>query len=251
MNTRSMGAAIGAALLSLTATPTLAAYTATLITNSGTAWNTLTDAQLGVAGYTIEGFEQTALATGLRVGTSSAGGSLPLSNTLANLFSSPANDPGGAFAGGAWDGTRTLINTFNNIVGPYSNQGPNPVWGGVTFEFAGGARSVGFSLQQPELEIDVSINGISRGTLSSLVGTSATSSGRVGYFRFDTSGGDVINTLTLNNRSSPGGTDRDGWAIDHLAFSLVAQTTVVPVPAALPLFLSGLGLLAWRMRRSA
>lgn len=101
---------------------------------------------------------------------------------------------------------------------------------------------------QPALEIDVLINGVSRGTLSSLVKISVISSGRVGYFRFDTSGGDALNTLTLNNRSVPGGTDRDGWAIDHPAFNLVPQTTAVPVPAALPLFLAGLGLMDWRMR---
>jgi hypothetical protein len=249
MTLRSIGAAVGAALLSLSAAPTLAGYTATRITNSGSAWNTLTDTQLGIVGYTIESFEQTTLASGLQIGVTSVGGTRPLSSTLANTFNPATNDPfGSAFVGGTWDGTRALINTPTNVPGPYSGQGQSP-WGTVTFQFTGGAQSVGFSLQQPEYEIDVSINGIARGTLSSLTGVNATGSGRIGYFLFNGTGGDLINTLTLANRGVQG--EFDGWAIDRLAFSLAPQTGVIPVPAALPLFVSGLGLIGWLMRRRA
>jgi hypothetical protein len=111
-------------------------------------------------------------------------------------------------------------------------------------------RSVGFSLQQAELLVGLSINGTARGTLQGLFGFPANGQ-RGGYLRIDGTGGDTIISLDLFNNfptTQHGSGGCDGWMIDYLAFDAV-PTGVVPVPASLPLFAAGLGALGWGLRR--
>lgn len=235
-----------------------AGYTYTLVPGSVASWGSLSDAQLGVAGYQIESFESRTLNAGVRVGWTAQGNSLAPSSTLPSTFQPPVDDlagnaflNGGPYGGGVWAGERGIINFFGNGPIPAGGYGPVPnIWGAMRIEFAQPARSVGFSFQQAELTTGLSINGASQGTLQGLFGF-PTNGVRAGYLRIDATGGDTISSLDLFNNcptTQHGSGGCDGWMIDYLAFDPVA-TSVVPVPASLPLFAAGLGALGWGLRR--
>jgi hypothetical protein len=195
------------------------------------------DATLGVAGYTIEDFEDVNLVSGLQVSVSSANGGYGPTSTLPNTFNPfTDNTQGVAFqvgGGGVWDGTRGLLNTRTNREVPYTEAGS---WGTTTFTFLGGASSVGFSVQQMNLNTALFINGTQVSILNTELNWPLDGS-RQGYVRIDATGGDVINNVLIANGTG------DGLMFDHLAFN------PVPEPATMGL-LTLVGLTLLRKRRS-
>lgn len=170
------------------------------------------DSSIGVAGFSVENFEDTNLVPGLRIGWESAAGTNTPANTLPALFD-PRQDPNGpvfgyAFTNGIWDGARCLVNGRGNLSHPFNTPAP---WGDVILEFNPPVRAVGFSLQQSENPIQLFVNGIPLGSLQALGGL-ATGGGRIGYFTIRAPGPAPISRIVLNNGGG------DGWTIDHLAF---------------------------------
>lgn len=233
----------------------------TFTTFSAAQWGA-DDATLGISGYTIEDFEDASLASGLAVSrlNGAAGNFGPSTVLPADAVFDPLTDNDTnvanpsqsiqAFRRGVWDGSHVLI----NHPGPafYHWYGDSANWKDLSFDFAGGASSVGFSLQQLDQHGNrLLINGVERiGDLLGLMGAdgefqNATEgpfsfNSRHGYLRIDATDGDLIHSITFDNING------DGVAIDHLAFQATAP---VPVPGALLLFGSGLGGLALRKRR--
>ncbi len=197
------------------------------------------DATLGVSGYVIEDFEDVNLVSGLQVSVSSVNGGYGPTSTLPNTFD-PFTDStfGTAFqigGGGAWDGRRGLINTRTNREFTYTE---GDSWGIIKLHFATPVSSVGFSLQQSDLALELLINGTSFGDLNSIGGWGNNGS-RQGYMRIDGTAGSTISSITLvNGVSAP---FRDGIMIDHVAFN--------PVPEPASMLALGLGALAMVRRK--
>lgn len=199
------------------------------------------DAVLGVSGYVIEDFEDTQLAAGLEVQVlpPSLSGYGP-TGTLPFTFTPAVDDQvSNAFVGSAWDGTKSLVNRPFVPITTYANDGG---WSDVRFLFDGGVTSVGFSIQQAEANIGISLDlggGFTFFLNSSTLLTP--NSGRIGYLRIDAAPGEVIRGVHLDNQSG----DHDGIAYDHLAF----QPAPVPLPAGAWLLGPALVTLAVRGRR--
>ncbi|HZW06182.1 MAG TPA: GC-type dockerin domain-anchored protein [Phycisphaerales bacterium] len=175
-------------------------------------------AGVGLGDCTMEDFEDAALAPGLSITWSATAGTVGPVTTLPQTFAPVTDDPhGNAFDAGVWNGSRALISALGNQTYVYT-AGQN--WGDVEFSFATPQRVVGFSLQQPENQITVVVNGAPIGTLSTLAGTPATGSGRIGYFVVMAGGSDTITSLKLDN------TGGDGWTIDSFLFSPDAPPAV-------------------------
>ena len=197
------------------------------------------DAVLGVDGYVIEDFEDVNLVSGLQVSVSSVNGGYGPTSTIPNTFD-PFTDStaGTAFqssGGGAWDGRKGLINTRTNREFTYTE---GDSWGKITLHFSAPVSSLGFSLQQSDLPLEVLIDGVSYGNLNALGGW-GNNGGRQGYMRIDGTAGSTISTLTfVNGESAP---FRDGIMIDHVAFN--------PVPEPTSMLALGLGVLAMVRRR--
>lgn len=168
---------------------------------------------LGVGNATIENFEDAALAPGLKVLWESPAGNVGPTAVLPNVFNPSTDDAfGTAFNGGAFDGTRCLLNTRTNDTFPYSDSAS---YGDVTFEFNPPVRLVGFSVHQNETDLGLFINGVNKGKLSTLTGLSP-NGGKYGYILIQSSGADTISSIKIKNGSVPSG---DGFTFDHLAFS--------------------------------
>lgn len=225
------------ALLALGAQGALAGYA---YTSFGAGQWSAPDATLGITGYTIEDFEDLTLASGLQISVTSGNGGYGPSSTLPNTFN-PFTDSthGSAFqlgGGGAWDGTRGLINTRTNREFPYTESAS---WGFVGMHFSSPAASVGFSVQQMDLNAELWIDGVLQGAMATLAGWSVNGQ-RQGYLRIDATGSDTISQITIRNGLN--GDFRDGIMFDHLAFS--------PVPEPASIVALGLGaLIAVRRRR--
>lgn len=237
----------------------VSAQAAITVTYFGPAsWNA-SDATLGVAGYRIEDFEDTMLASGLRisrrngtVGNFAATAILPGTSVF-----DPATDPSPvvqALLRGIWDGSHVLANhpgpSFAGGMENWYSDGAN--WADLEFLFPVGTTSVGFSVQQmAQANNQLVVNGI---TLSTDLMSAFAAMGddfepfsggsfrsRNGYLRIDATGGDSIQTVFLDNGSIS--VFGDGMTIDHLAFQ-------VPEPATLALLgLGVIGVAAVRRRR--
>lgn len=205
--------------------------------NYSTVWQE-TDANLGIDGYTIEDFEDTALVAGLEVSLVSPNGNLAQTNTLPNTFK-PSDDAfGNAFTfggGGVWDGEHGILNTRTNQSFSYFESGS---WGYLTFHFLGGVSSAGFSIQQMDRDANLVVNGVSIGSLYALAPEFATSNGRQGYIRVDATAGDVIHSLSVQDAFG----FADGYMFDHVSF-------VVPEPATIGGLALGAAYLARRRRK--
>lgn len=168
------------------------------------------DSVIGVAGFVIEDFEDVALADGLQISIVALDGSFGPSSTLPNVFHPVTDDPfGNVFDTSPWDGTASLLNTYDNQSGPYTF---TDHWNSIMkLHFVDGVRSVGFSVQQMQLSATLVINGQVLGALHTRAGLPL-SSGRMGYIRIDACGG-VIHEVEIRSQNG------DGWTIDHLAFN--------------------------------
>jgi len=179
------------------------------------------DATLGVSGYAIEDFEDTALAPGLKVQViSPSQGSYGPVSTLPFTYSA-AQDCCGAFTASLmWDGTKGLVNRPFLPIANYANDGG---WSDVFFLFENGVSSFGFSYGQAEVNIVMTVD-LGGGQTVGLNSTSflGGSSGRNGYLRFDAAPGEVIYGIKLDNQSN----NHDGILYDHVAF--------LPVPTGVP-----------------
>lgn len=191
----------------------------------------VSDATLGVTGYTIEDFEDVNLAAGLQVSVASPNGGYGPTSTLPATFMPSQDLFGTAFTfggGGVWDGTRGIINTRTNQTFSYSDGGS---WGDLIFHFSAPARSVGFSVQQADLDGVFRINGVAITSFSS-IGLPLNGL-RQGYIRIDATGTDTISTLMIDNGTS--GNFGDGLMIDHVAFNPVPEPTTLAVLGAFAL----------------
>ncbi|MBM3783304.1 MAG: hypothetical protein FJW30_03035 [Acidobacteria bacterium] len=201
------------------------AAAAIIITGFAPAQWGASDATLGIAGLTIEDFEDVNLAPGLSIGVATVtSGSYGPGGTLPNTFAPVTQDGfGNAFDLGVWDGTRVLVNTGNNQSQPYGSAGN---FGAITLQFTQGASMVGFSLQQTEGAIVLFLDGSTVPVTTNLQAAAglALGGGRNGYILITATGNDSIGSITLNN--SPG----DGFVIDHLAFA-TAPVAGVPEPS--------------------
>jgi hypothetical protein len=239
------------------------AHAGFVVTTFGAGQWAASDATLGVAGYTIENFEDTALAAGLTISrlNGASGNFGPASVLPVGSVFDPATDndtnPSDlsqsiqAFRRGVWDGAHVLIN--NPGPASYHWYGDSGNWKDLQFDFQGGSTSVGFSLQQMDRTNNrLSINGTVVVTdLLTLLGAQTefqsategpfTFNSRNGYIRIDATGVDLIQNITLDNDSG------DGFAVDHLAF-LPVPASAVPESGGLPLFVLGLATLALRRR---
>ncbi len=215
------------------------------ITGFGSASWQAPDATLGVSGYTIENFEDTALASGLQIRfTSPSLGGYGPTSTLPFTFDPTTDDCGACGAAFTstllWDGSKGLVNRPFVPITTYANDGG---WGDVDFLFAAGAKSVGFSFGQGESGILISVDlGSGFVFLADSSSHVSVGSSRNGYLRIDAGLGETIFGVRLDNQSG----NQDGLLYDHLAFSPVTRpgTGEVPEPATLLLFSAGLGVLA-------
>jgi len=122
----------------------LAARAASITAFGPASWG-VSDATLGVAGYTIEDLEDTTLATGLQIQfTSPSLGGYGPTSTLPFVFNPATDDCCSAVLNSSliWDGTKGLVNRPFVPITTYANDGG---WGDVDPLFAGGATSIGFS----------------------------------------------------------------------------------------------------------
>jgi hypothetical protein len=176
----------------------------------GEQWG-INDAVLGVAGLGSEEFEDPTLAAGVQVEISGVPNGLPKTSTLPATFSPTADDPNPAatFTPGVWAGERVLLNRATPPPVGYVDSN----WGDVTFHFAPGVASVGFSAMNVDLPAGLAVNGVSVRGLSDVLGINT---GRNGYVRIDAAEGQLIQSVTIANSGNP--TGGDGIAFDHLAF---------------------------------
>lgn len=171
------------------------------------------DSTLGVAGASIEEFEDAALVGGLSVAWEAPAGDIGPVTVLPNLFNPNTDDLfGTAFIGGNWDGVRCLVSARGNQSFNYS-AGSN--WGDVVLNFDPPQRRVGFSVQQMDQATRLVVNGRDAGDFSGISNLSFNGA-RQGYVRLDAKAGSRIASVRFANGRS--GSFGDGLGIDHVAF---------------------------------
>ena len=108
------------------------------------------DGILGIAGFTIEDFEDTTLVPGLQIELSdTVSDDYGPTGTLPLLFNPVTNVPPNSdfFDPGRWDGDHIFLNRGSAIPGNFLDFN----WGDVTFLLNPGATSFGFSLMNLDI----------------------------------------------------------------------------------------------------
>ena len=183
---------------------------------SAARWG-FSDRAIGMGNCTVEEFEGTSLVPGLQVHVITPAGSYGPTSTLPSRYVTSVDANGSAFVNSQWLGTSALINTPTNQTMFYNNANN---WGDIELVFNPPVKIVGFSMYQREGTARVIINGTDRGELGALTGLPQSGT-RGGYAVVSATGTDTISTLKIDNQAG------DGFVIDHVAFSTVADPVVM------------------------
>ncbi|HVP11465.1 MAG TPA: PEP-CTERM sorting domain-containing protein [Phycisphaerae bacterium] len=208
------------------------------------------DAALGITGFTIDTFEQTALLPGLTISLS-GGVTATTWTSLPNLF-----DTGvcGSLSVGAWDGTHAATNSITNLLNSCTT--PTGLAALTTFNYAPGPTSFGIALsnfqsvnppspQFPITNHELFVNGVDLGVLETLAGANwSPGIVRNAYLRIDTTGGSTITSVGFQNLVTTG--QADFLAFDRLA---VLQSSGVPEPGSGWLLFFGAAFVGLRLFR--
>lgn len=208
--------------------------------NANTA---IMDATFGTTGYLVDDFETTALISGLTI-TLSGNVSTTTWSTLPSLFN-PAIQGDGLETNNQWDGSHVVDNAI-------SNQLSGGSWATLT-TFNYGAASFGIGLssfQSPPTpgglavgNHELFVNGVDMGMIETLAGANLTPGiVRNAYLRVDATGGSEITSMGFENLVPTSGQE-DFLIFDHLA------VVPAPEPSTCLLFVSGIALVAVRVRR--
>jgi hypothetical protein len=227
------GASANALLISLASGSNYSTDTATM------------DAVLGIAGLTIEDFEDVSLMSGLTVEHSNPNAGP--TNTLANIYT----EPSASFNNNSWDGPSALVNTFDNIIWfPPNNL--DKISERITFGFSTAITSFGVGLgnfQSDIVDHAIIVNGIDQGLIESFPNFVSGINIRNGYLLISAETGESINSVAIEMRDNGTSTpsDGDGLIFDHLAFG--GSVVPVPEPTIIALFATGLFGLRFARRR--
>ncbi|MFC7419854.1 PEP-CTERM sorting domain-containing protein [Iodobacter arcticus] len=230
----------------MTLTPVFAAVKVTAFSPSLYKKNTAEmDAIFGLAGYTIEDFEDKVLVPNLSYLLNSP--SSATYTSLPNVFSSSSFE---RTINNHWDGRSILLGNTNNSY-PYEGIRVNS----VTFKLTTPISSFGVGLsnfqslsthpsQYPITDHEVYVNGVNLGKLENIALPAFVPgiTGRNVYLRFDASGVDRIQSITFKN-INPRTNNNDLLVFDHVAIS------PVPEPEQVSLLAMGLLTLGLRVRK--
>ncbi len=218
-------------LLMLLVLETTTAFAFEINTFSGSLFSTNTtqmDDSLGIAGYTIEDFEDVNLVSGLSVSFTSP--SSDPTTTLAQLHNplAPIGGSLGPFANNTWDGSHALMNHVDNLF-PSSaliQSGTPSVSRLTTFHLESGASSFGIGLAnfQNVTSHELLVNGLSVAVIPNLANFIFGVEVRNLYIRIDAEAGESISSV---------GIDTVGGSLDGLVFDRVAFSGAVPEPSFL------------------
>jgi hypothetical protein len=200
------------------------------------------DATFGTTGYLVDDFETTALISGLTI-TLSGNVSTTTWSTLPALFN-PAIQGDGFENNNQWDGTHVVDNAISNQLGGGSYATL------TTFNYGASSFGIGLSGFQspnsPTLPIgnhELFVNGVDMGMIETLAGANWTPGiVRNAYLRVDATGGSTITSVGFENILPPS-QQEDFLIFDHLA------VVPAPEPSTGLLFVSGIALVALRVRR--
>jgi hypothetical protein len=197
---------------------------------------------LGIAGKTIEDFEDTTLISGLGIDYTLPGGTTSIS-ALPQVYT-----PGAC--GFTWGGVRALVNTPQNNC--WDATGQANIASLVTFHVGSASFfGIGLSNFQPGLvDHGLLVNGVQVGVLESYANFALynQSVGRNGYLIIQAGAGESIQSVGFQLLANTGGgtfmgtpnqsRPIDGLIFDHLAIDRIEAD--VPLPAAAWLLLSGM-----------
>jgi len=187
---------------------------------SGTSYSSDTasmDELLGITGYTIESFEDTALVPGLSISYTN-----PTTEPISVLPALYNEAQSGMYTNNLWDGRHALVNTPQNQ--EWEGVGLHFLADRTTFHIEGGATSFGIGLGNFQTNItyhELLVNGVSQvAAIDTLPGWRTGIHLRNGYIRIDAQPGEIINSVSFDI-----GSRRDGLIFDRLAFVPASEET--------------------------
>jgi len=195
---------------------TISTFDPTVVFYGTTAGQVATmDAELGIAGFAVEDFEDATLIPGLTI----VYDALPESNLVLSTDLDPR---------ALWDGSKSLLT--NMQTSPHN-----------IFNIAGGARSFGIGLGDIEgSDIHLYVNGQDYGPVKAMPQYHRiTDNSREVYIRIDAGPSEIIHTVGFAGLSVD-----DGIFYDHIAVGYA-----VPEPGTWALFLAGMAFVFWRKKR--